>query len=80
MTALPDIFPFNSDQSSAILRRVTKLWDDDIVPQLIDYVKLPSKSPAFAAHWKRAGQIQLAIARWRVAGKWRCRQPETRTR
>ena len=61
MTARPDTFPFNSDQSSAILRRVTKQWDDDIVPQLIDYVKLPSKSPAFEADWKRAGQIQLAI-------------------
>ena len=61
MTARPDTSPFNADQSSAILRRVTKLWDDDIVPQLIDYVKLPSKSPAFEADWKRAGQIQLAI-------------------
>ena len=61
MTGRPDTFPFNSDQSSAILRRVTKQWDDDIVPQLIDYVKLPSKSPAFEADWKRAGQIQRAI-------------------
>ena len=57
MTARPDTFPFNSDQSSAILRRVTKQWHDDIVPQLTDYVKLPSKSPAFKADWKRAGQI-----------------------
>jgi acetylornithine deacetylase/succinyl-diaminopimelate desuccinylase-like protein len=61
MTARPDTFPFNSDQSSAILRRVTKQWDDDIVPQLIDYVKLPAKSPSFDAEWKKAGQIQRAI-------------------
>ena len=61
MTARPDTFPFNSDQSSAILRRVTQQWDDDIVAQLIEYVKLPSKSPAFEADWKRAGQIQRAI-------------------
>ena len=61
MTARPDTFPFNSDQSSAVLHRVTKQWDDDIVPQLIEYVKLHSKSPAFEAEWKRSGQIQLAI-------------------
>ena len=61
MTARPDTHPFNSDQSSALLRRVTKQWDADIVPQLIDYVKLPAKSPSFEAEWKRAGQIQRAI-------------------
>ncbi len=61
MTARPDTFPFNSDQSAALLRRVDKQWDDEIVPQLIDYVKLPAKSPSFETDWKRAGQIQLAI-------------------
>lgn len=62
MTARPDTHPFNSDQSSALLRRVTKQWDDEIVPQLIEYVKLPAKSPSFEAEWIRAGQIERAIA------------------
>ena len=62
MTARPNTHPFNSDQSSALLRRVTKQWDDEIVPQLIEYVKLPAKSPSFEAEWKRAGQIERAIA------------------
>ena len=61
MTARPDTFPFNSDQSAALLRRVDKQWDDEIVPQLIEYVKLPAKSPSFETDWKRAGQIQRAI-------------------
>ena len=61
MTARPDTHPFNSDQSSALLRRASKQWDDEIVPQLIEYVKLPAKSPSFEAEWKRAGQIQRAI-------------------
>jgi len=61
MTARPDTHPFNADQSSALLRRASKQWDDDIVPQLIEYVKLPAKSPSFEAEWKRAGQIQRAI-------------------
>ena len=61
MTARPDTFPFNSDQSAALLRRIDKQWDDEIVPQLIEYVKLPAKSPSLETDWKRAGQIQLAI-------------------
>ena len=61
MTARPDTHPFNSDQSAALLRRASKQWDSDIVPQLIEYVKLPAKSPSFEAEWKRAGQIQRAI-------------------
>ncbi len=61
MTARPDTFPFNSDQSAALLRRIDKQWDDEIIPQLIEYVKLPAKSPSFETDWKRAGQIQLAI-------------------
>ncbi len=61
MTARPAAFPFNADQSAALLRRVDKQWDDEIVPQLIEYVKLPAKSPSFETDWKRAGQIQLAI-------------------
>jgi acetylornithine deacetylase/succinyl-diaminopimelate desuccinylase-like protein len=61
MTARPDTHPFNSDQYAARLRRASKQWDSDIVPQLIEYVKLPAKSPSFEAEWKRAGQIQRAI-------------------
>ena len=61
MTARPDTHPFNSDQSAALLRRASKQWDSDIVPQLIEYVKLPAKSPSVEAEWKRAGQIQRAI-------------------
>lgn len=61
MTARPDTHPFYSDQSTALLRRASKQWDADIVPQLIEYVKLPAKSPSFEAEWKRAGQIQRAI-------------------
>ncbi|TAG45562.1 MAG: M20/M25/M40 family metallo-hydrolase [Betaproteobacteria bacterium] len=61
MTARPDTFPFNSDDSAKLLARVSKQWDADIVPQLIEYVRLPAKSPSFDAEWKRAGQIQRAI-------------------
>ncbi|MBS0313689.1 MAG: M20/M25/M40 family metallo-hydrolase [Burkholderiales bacterium] len=61
MTARPDTHPFTADQSAALLRRASSQWDADIVPQLIEYVKLPAKSPAFEADWRRAGQIERAI-------------------
>jgi len=25
---------------------IDRLWDDEIIPQLIDYVRIPNKSPA----------------------------------
>ncbi len=48
--------------SATLLRRVSKQWDADIVPQLIDYVRLQAKSPSFDAEWARGGHIAKAIA------------------
>ncbi len=61
MTARPEAFPFREDQSQAILSRVSHQWDTEILPELIEYVKLPAKSPAFDADWKRHAQISRAI-------------------
>ncbi len=61
MTARPDTLPFDPNAASAVLERVSSQWDRDIVPELIEYVKLPAKSPAFEAEWQRAGQIERAI-------------------
>ena len=30
---------------------VNGVWDDSIVPQLVDYIKIPAKSPHFDAQW-----------------------------
>ncbi len=30
---------------------VAAKWDEDLVPQLVDYVRVPAKSPAFDASW-----------------------------
>ena len=47
--------------------RIARQWDDDIVPQLIDYIRLPAKSPHFDPEWKRHGHVAAAIAQ---ARKW----------
>jgi acetylornithine deacetylase/succinyl-diaminopimelate desuccinylase-like protein len=50
------------DHASALYNRISKQWDADIVPQLIDYVRLQAKSPSFDAEWARGGHIAKAIA------------------
>ncbi len=45
---------------------VSKKWDDDIVPQLVDYIRIPCKSPMFDAEWAAHGYIDQAIAQMNV--------------
>ena len=34
---------------------ISGLWDSQIVPQLVDYIKIPNKSPMFDAQWAEHG-------------------------
>ena len=40
---------------------VDGVWDKDIVPQLVDYIRIPNKSPAFDKDWAAAGHMQRAV-------------------
>ncbi|MGN2246386.1 M20 family metallopeptidase [Frateuria sp. GZRR35] len=43
------------------------LWDDEIVPQLVEYIRIPNKSPMFDAQWAEHGFMDQAVAlleRW----------------
>ena len=35
-------------------------WDDEIVGQLIEYIKIPNKSPMFDADWQANGFMEKA--------------------
>lgn len=37
-------------------------WDKEIVPQLIDYIRIPNKSPMFDADWVKNGHMDRAVA------------------
>lgn len=41
---------------------VSAKWDDDIVPQLVEYIRIPNKSPMFDADWASHGYIDAAVA------------------
>jgi acetylornithine deacetylase/succinyl-diaminopimelate desuccinylase-like protein len=38
-----------------------RIWDDEIVPILTDYIRIPNKSPAFDADWERHGYMEQAV-------------------
>jgi acetylornithine deacetylase/succinyl-diaminopimelate desuccinylase-like protein len=62
----------DANHAKALYNRIAKQWDADIVPQLIDYVRLQAKSPSFDAEWARGGHIAKAIA---LAQKFVAAQP-----
>ena len=36
-------------------------WQDEIIPQLVEYIKIPNKSPAFDANWKQNGHMDKVL-------------------
>ena len=40
---------------------VNTLWDDSIIPQLSDYVRIPNKSPMFDPDWEKNGHMEKAV-------------------
>src|SRR6266700_4179927 len=53
------------------LDAISRRWDSDILAQLIAYIRIPAKSPAFDAEWVRHGHIEAAI---KLAHEWVSRQ------
>ena len=54
------------------LDQVSRVWDDEIVPQLTDYIRIPAKSPMFDADWEANGLIDTVarnVAVWIEAQK-----------
>ncbi|MCJ0825843.1 M20 family metallopeptidase [Luteimonas sp. 50] len=56
--------------ASKIDRFVAGKWDEDIVPQLVEYIRIPNKSPMFDSQWVEHGHMDAAVAlmeRWAKA-------------
>jgi len=47
--------------ASRIDRYVAEKWDDEIVPQLVEYIRIPNKSPMFDADWVKNGYMADAV-------------------
>jgi acetylornithine deacetylase/succinyl-diaminopimelate desuccinylase-like protein len=48
--------------STALDGFVGNLWDSEIVPQLVEYIRIPNKSPMFDAEWAAHGHMDRAVA------------------
>jgi len=46
---------------------ISKFWDDAVVPTLVDYIRIPAKSPHFDHEWARHGHIDAAV---KLAAEW----------
>jgi acetylornithine deacetylase/succinyl-diaminopimelate desuccinylase-like protein len=51
---------------------VSALWEREIVPQLVEYIRIPCKSPHFDPDWEANGHIEQAV---QLAAAWCRRQP-----
>jgi acetylornithine deacetylase/succinyl-diaminopimelate desuccinylase-like protein len=40
---------------------IDEIWMDSIVPQLVEYIKIPNKSPHFDANWQKHGYMEDAV-------------------
>lgn len=43
-------------------RMVEQTWDESIIPSLVDYIRIPNKSPAFDPDWAAHGFMDQAVA------------------
>jgi len=58
--------------SSDLAAAITGHWDASIVPQLVEYIRIPAKSPHFDSAWEANGHIEKVI---RLAEAWVRQQP-----
>ena len=47
--------------NAALARFLETTWSSDIVPTLVEYIRIPNKSPAFDPDWEAHGHMQRAV-------------------
>ncbi|HZC46705.1 MAG TPA: hypothetical protein VE243_09520, partial [Candidatus Acidoferrum sp.] len=56
----------------SIRTHVERLWDESIVGELVEYIRIPNKSVAFDRDWRAHGHMDRVVARFE---DWARRQP-----
>ena len=52
-----------------------RIWEDEIIPALTDYIRIPNKSPAFDADWEKHGYMEQAVTMFADWAKGKLAQP-----
>jgi acetylornithine deacetylase/succinyl-diaminopimelate desuccinylase-like protein len=58
--------------SRDVTRFISSMWDEQIVPRLVEYIKIPNKSPMFDAKWAEHGYMDQAVL---LMEQWARSQP-----
>ena len=58
--------------NNQITKFVNAMWDDSIIPEISEYIKVPNKSPHFDPGWEEHGHMETAV---QMLEKWCKQQP-----
>jgi acetylornithine deacetylase/succinyl-diaminopimelate desuccinylase-like protein len=58
--------------NAALQSFINRRWDDEVVPALTDYIRIPNKSPSFDPDWQAHGLIDQVVASFH---QWALRHP-----
>jgi acetylornithine deacetylase/succinyl-diaminopimelate desuccinylase-like protein len=61
MTARQPLSPAPAIDHDTLLAAISQQWDAQIVPELIEYVRIPAKSPTFDHDWAAHGFLDAAV-------------------
>jgi acetylornithine deacetylase/succinyl-diaminopimelate desuccinylase-like protein len=67
MNARDPLLPVQPDEATALADFASRIWDDEIVPALTEYIAVPAKSPMFDADWQAHGYLDRVV---RDAAAW----------
>ena len=45
----------------ALAQRSDELWEESILPSLMDFVAIPALTPGFDPHWAEAGDLDATV-------------------
>jgi acetylornithine deacetylase/succinyl-diaminopimelate desuccinylase-like protein len=47
--------------AQSVVELVTRVWDDEALPAITDYIRIPNRSPAFDREWAEHGHMARAV-------------------
>lgn len=50
-----------ANHAAAIKKDINQKWDQEIIPKLMEYIRIPNKSPMFDKEWEKHGYMDQAM-------------------
>jgi acetylornithine deacetylase/succinyl-diaminopimelate desuccinylase-like protein len=62
MMAGPPLLEVSMPDTARLSAFIDRLWDEAVTPTLVDYIRIPNKSPAFDPDWAAHGHMDAAVS------------------